>query len=79
MKIADKHVKDREICVVCGDFLEAALTTHHFDRKKDRNDVVALCGSCHRVFDSSHAGLKELRIRRKRYYNYNQLRISREP
>jgi len=70
MKTAKKHTQDK-ICVVCGDFLDASLTTHHFDKKKSPADVVTLCGSCHRIFDSSNAGLRELEMRRKRYYKHN--------
>jgi stalled ribosome rescue protein Dom34 len=75
MRTAKRHIQDKEICVVCGDFLKASLTTHHFDKKKNPTDVVTLCGSCHRIFDSSNAGLRELKIRRERYYKYNIERL----
>ena len=71
MKKAQKDMPNKDVCVVCGEFLEASLTTHHFDKKNRPNDVARLCGSCHRVFDSSNAGLQELKQRRKRYYKHN--------
>lgn len=73
MRIAKRDKQDKKICVVCGDFLKASLTTHHFNRRKDPTDVVTLCASCHRIFDSSDAGLRELKTRRKRYYEYNSM------
>jgi hypothetical protein len=60
-----------EVCAVCGETIDASLTTHHFDKQKDPNDTVRLCGSCHRVFDSTNSGLRELKMRRTRYYKYN--------
>lgn len=76
-KTAKERMQKREICVVCGEFLEACLTTHHFDRKQRPKDVVTMCASCHRIFDSSVAGLRELRVRRERYYDYNLKLIHR--
>jgi hypothetical protein len=35
MKAAGAHGR-LKACVVCGDFLEASLGTHHFDKKKIR-------------------------------------------
>jgi len=70
MKAAGAQVQ-LKTCVVCGDFLEASLATHHFDKEKAPMDTVTLCGSCHRIFDSSDTGLQELEIRRKRYYKHN--------
>ncbi len=68
---AKRNWGDAKVCVVCGDTLGASLTTHHFDKEKKPDDVVTLCGSCHRIFDTSNSGLRELRIRRRRYYKYN--------
>jgi len=75
MRIAKRHMQDKEVCVVCGEFLKTSLATHHFDKEKNRKDVVTLCGSCHRIFDSSNAGLRELKMRRERYYKYNLERM----
>lgn len=58
-------------CVICGDFLDECLEFHHFHKKEDPEDYATLCSSCHRVFDSSNGGLRELKVRRKRYYKYN--------
>ena len=71
IKAAKGDIQNKEICVVCGDFLKVSLTTHHFDRVRNPTDVVTLCGSCHRIFDSSNSGLSELKMRHKRYYHYN--------
>jgi len=76
LEASKRQVEDKEICVVCGEFLKASLTTHHFNKEKNPRDVVTLCGSCHRVFDSPNSGLKELKIRRRRYYICN-LRCAR--
>jgi len=68
---AKEYTQDNEICVVCGEFLNVSLTTHHFNRRENPSDVITLCGSCHRTFDSSNAGVKELKVRRGRYLKYN--------
>jgi len=62
---------NKEVCVVCGETLNSCLTDHHFDKRKDHNDIVILCWNCHQVFSSRGSGLQELKIRRKKYYNCN--------
>ncbi len=70
-KRAQKSMPGKDVCVVCGEFLEASLITHHFDKEKRPNDVARLCGSCHAIFDSSNAGLREMEQRRRRYFKHN--------
>lgn len=59
------------VCVVCGEFIEKCLDGHHpYGKAKNPHYTVMLCGSCHRIFDKT-GGLCELKMRRKRYWNYN--------
>jgi hypothetical protein len=62
---------NKKVCVVCGETMNSCFTDHHFDKRKDRKDIVILCWNCHQVFSSRGSGLQELKERRKKYYEYN--------
>lgn len=63
---------DKKVCVVCRETLNSCLTDHHFNKQRDKTDTVILCWNCHQVFSSRGSGLEELKIRRKKYYEYNR-------